>query len=222
MRCWIVALCLTLAQSNEENVQGSTYTTNMEAQLIQMRADQLEMKQQITTLVNLIHSERSLSEARKRRLQEYEDFNPVYRTYQTDGYQLPYSKQDPGENSYSSDFFSTRSHEALVITIYIIGSVILFALLYMWLDNAGHTHFVEGPNGVMECVPVAHFTHPHDPLMQEHGMNFFEAVYFSLIVQSTVGFGAFVPLSFYGRLLVMLQILSTFGMIVMQTDLFTA
>ena len=79
----------------------------------------------------------------------------------------------------------------------IIVCVIAFAIIYYILSKQNVVHFRNNSNYVTE-----------------HEIDSIDAVYFSLVTQSTVGFGSIVPVSRLSKLCVSLQVFSTLMFVV--------
>ena len=80
----------------------------------------------------------------------------------------------------------------VVLLSEVILSVIVFTIAYYILSQQTHVHFQNNTNYV-----------------SEHKIDAMDALYFSLVTQSTVGFGSIVPVSTISKLCVSVQVFST-------------
>ena len=71
-------------------------------------------------------------------------------------------------------------------------SVVVFSIVYYILSRQNDIHFRNNANYVTE-----------------HEIDIIDAIYFSLVTQSTVGFGSIVPVSTTSKICVSIQVLST-------------
>jgi hypothetical protein len=91
---------------------------------------------------------------------------------------------------------------------FVFGIVLLFAITYYAIprvfprNNGQHPHFRTDINNES--------TDSFDFLK----LSFFDALYFSLVTQSTVGYGSIVPLSIVAKFFVALQVLSSLFMLI--------
>lgn len=201
----------------------------LQQEVLEIKENQLSMKRDMGRLLELLQADIKPQPPRiNRRLQTYEEEPNEYspsREEEPNEYSVRETHEEPQSQSLlaipkDEETTEDRGLEALVVALYIIISITVFAIAYHWLDNSGITEVVR-VNGKLEIVVIVHFTHPHDnTILDEHVYSWWDAFFFSMVVQSTVGFGSFVPLSRYSRFIVALQILSTFGLVILQTDMF--
>ena len=75
--------------------------------------------------------------------------------------------------------------------------VIVFAIIYYILSRQNNIHFRNNATYITE-----------------HEIDVMDAIYFSLVTQSTVGFGSIVPVSILSKICVSIQVLSTLVFVV--------